>query len=490
MRIAAPSMHRWIDARDIRFWLTLFFLIRLYGITNPPLEATHNWRQTATLMVARNFVESGPDLLHPRVDIAGERSGIVGAEFPLLNLLIHLAALLFGYDHWHGRLIVLVVSTLGAWAFHALVRRHHGDRTALFAALVLTCSLWFSYSRKVMPDVFALSLVLVALFFASRYLDRARMADLLLFAVLGAAGLLSKIPAILPMVALLPMAMRPGVDPRRRGWLAAATTVLLLPAAWWYGYWFGHLTRTYGHLLFSMGMDLRTGAIRLLGCWQQALEIFWFHALRFSGMLVFLAGLFLTWRKKPAGVPQLLLLSAAGMLLFMCKAGDGFCGNTYYVLPFVPMMALVCGVALAGMPSPRWSWVLMAAIMIEGIADQQHDFRLTDAQRVPLTLEPLLHGVVDPRERIAINDPTSPMAMYFAHRKGWMLDDGLLHDPRRLDSLATLGCRFVVIICERERTADMPWPLVAENEWYRVHARAGDQRVAGAGSTGRSPSPK
>lgn len=490
MRTAARSMRGWIDVRDIRFWLVVFFLIRLYGITNPPLEATHNWRQTATLMVARNFVETGPDLLHPRVDTAGERSGIVGAEFPLLNLLIYLTALLFGFEHWHGRLIVLILSTFGVWAFHALVRRYLGERTALFAALALTCSLWFSYSRKVMPDVFAISLVLCSLHFAARFLDHRRPPDLGLFALLALGGVMSKIPAALPLVALGPMAFDASADRRARIPLIAAMPVLAIPVAWWYGHWFDHLVEMNGFRLFSMGMDLRTGAIRLLGCWPQALEIFWFHALRFSGMLVFLAGLFLAWRKKPAGVPQVLLLSAAGMLLFMCKAGDGFCGNTYYVLPFVPMMALVCGVALAGMPSLRWSWVLMAAIMIEGIANQQHDLRLTDAQRAPLTLEPLLHGVVDPRERIAINDPTSPMAMYFAHRKGWMLDDGLLHDPRRLDSLATLGCRFVVIIRERERTAGMPWPVVAENEWYRVHARPGDQRAAGAGNTGRSPSPK
>ena len=32
--------------KDIRFWIVLFFLIRMYGITMPPLEMGHNWRQT------------------------------------------------------------------------------------------------------------------------------------------------------------------------------------------------------------------------------------------------------------------------------------------------------------------------------------------------------------------------------------------------------------------------------------------------------------
>jgi len=36
---------------DIRFWIFLFFLIRLVGITNAPLETGHNWRQSFTNMI-------------------------------------------------------------------------------------------------------------------------------------------------------------------------------------------------------------------------------------------------------------------------------------------------------------------------------------------------------------------------------------------------------------------------------------------------------
>jgi hypothetical protein len=41
---------------DIQFWIVLFFLIRMIGITNPPLEIGHNRRQSLTNMVARNFL--------------------------------------------------------------------------------------------------------------------------------------------------------------------------------------------------------------------------------------------------------------------------------------------------------------------------------------------------------------------------------------------------------------------------------------------------
>jgi hypothetical protein len=69
---------------DIRPWILLLLLVRLIGITQPPLETAHHWRQTTVTMTARNFHEHGLDLLHPRVDMAGEKSGITGMEVPLL----------------------------------------------------------------------------------------------------------------------------------------------------------------------------------------------------------------------------------------------------------------------------------------------------------------------------------------------------------------------------------------------------------------------
>ncbi|GIV32363.1 MAG: hypothetical protein KatS3mg030_665 [Saprospiraceae bacterium] len=54
--------------------IILFFLLRLYGITNPPLERNHNWRQATTNMYARNFLEVDNNFLYARVDMAGDLS--------------------------------------------------------------------------------------------------------------------------------------------------------------------------------------------------------------------------------------------------------------------------------------------------------------------------------------------------------------------------------------------------------------------------------
>ena len=97
--------------KDIRFWIFLFFLVRLFGITDPPLEAMHSWRQALTNMIARNFLEVSPNIFFPRIDTAGDLTGIIGSEFPLLSYLVFLVSEIFGYEHWYGRLINLIISS-------------------------------------------------------------------------------------------------------------------------------------------------------------------------------------------------------------------------------------------------------------------------------------------------------------------------------------------------------------------------------------------
>ena len=104
-------------AKDIRYWIIFFFIIRLYGITNPPLEVNSTWRQCDVLMIARNFHDFNPNILYPTVDVAGDLTGIVGSEFPLYNYSIYVVAAIFGYDHWYGRLINLILTSLAAFFF-------------------------------------------------------------------------------------------------------------------------------------------------------------------------------------------------------------------------------------------------------------------------------------------------------------------------------------------------------------------------------------
>jgi 4-amino-4-deoxy-L-arabinose transferase-like glycosyltransferase len=191
---------------DIRFWIILFFIIRLFGITNPPLEVAHNWRQTTVTMVARNFYEIDSNILFPRIDIAGEKTGITGMEFPIFNYLIYLISLVFGYQHWYGRLLNLIVSSFGIYFFSLLVKKYFSSKTSLYSSIILIVSVWFIFSRKIMPDTFSMSLIFMGFYYGTNYFEkRSGLKHLLLYFFLTTLGMLAKLPCGYILILFVPI---------------------------------------------------------------------------------------------------------------------------------------------------------------------------------------------------------------------------------------------------------------------------------------------
>ena len=453
-------------AGDIRTWVLLLAVVRLIGITDPPADRAHNWRQSTVLMVARNYHEQGIDLLHPRVDFAGAHSGITGMEFPMLNAGVAAVAALFGWQDWYGRVLVLLACVLGLLAYHALVRDHLGGRIAFIATLLVATSLWFQYGRKTMPDVPALALVLTGLYALHRAGRQAWWYPLAWVAV--ALGVLMKSPAALLLVGVLPL-WWPCRRQRRGHVLVAVVATSLLPAAWWYGAWVPHLERTYGFAHFFMGKDMGRGALELMARWPEVVEKYYFDALRFTGAIAFLGGLLLAIRRRAWHLLAVVLVAFVGMAGLMLLAGDTFAEHSYYILPIVPFMALVAAYGAAALPG-RWAYAAAAVVALEGVANGQHDLFLPQEQHKWLTLEPELDRVSSRDDRIVINAGEVPTAMYFAHRKGWLATNARLRRAAFRDSLAGQGCRFIAVLRQRqEGDLELPLEEVALSDELRVY---------------------
>lgn len=456
---------------DIRFWLLLLFLIRLVGITNPPLEVGHNWRQSLTNMIARNFVEEGPDLLHPTVDTAGAATGIIGAEFPFFNLLIYLLAMFTGYEHWLGRLVNLLVSTVGLYFYFKVLAELLPKRLAAYATVVLGVSIWFAFSRKIMPDTFSVSLVMTGLFFALRYLKTGNVWQLLLFGLLSCLGMLCKIPAMSLLSFLGVMWFVPALD-RKRVWLVAFTAVLaFLPVAFWYFVWVPHLVSTYGFQLY-FPKSLSEGWFEIRPLWPNFLEKFYFSALHsYLGLAACLAGIWVLAKKYAWQWSFALAVFAAVFGLFILKTGAVFPLHNYYIIPFVPVMTLCCGMALYQLKY-RTAVALVVLIGIEAIANQQHDFKVPADKAYKLTLESLLEAHVPTGGKVVINGGQSPQDMYFAHRKGWSVSNVELMRPQFADSLGRLGARYLII--DKNQFANSShfktYNKLMENQDYVVYA--------------------
>lgn len=457
---------------DIRFWIFVFFVLRMAGIMQPPLEVAHNWRQTTVTMVARNFYETDAGIWLPRVDMAGEKSGITGMEFPLFNYLIYLFSLVFGYDHWYGRLINLIVSSLGSWSFYRLSRRFFGNQTAFAATILLLSSLWFTYSRKIMPDTFSVSLVMMGLDTALRwYYDGRGRQWLVTGFLLIALGLLSKLPAGLVMALVPVILFDHAQSPKRRSGLAILVLLAILPAAWWYGLHVPRLNEKGDFVHFFMGKPLAEGAAELAKRVPATAAMFYETAMKFSGFVFFAAGLFVVFRRGSLAVKAWLTLSSLLFLLFMFRAGENFSRHSYYMIPFIPVMALTAAIFLTKLPGRHTVFILLAVAMIEGLLNQQHDFRISDNNKAILRLGQVMDQLGPKHELVAVNSGEYPTPLYFAHRKGWLLSNEQLADTMLMKELRGKGLKKVIVL---KKAFGKPTTLQADIRWddadFRVYA--------------------
>ena len=115
--------------------------------------------------------------------------------------------------------------------------------------------------------------------------------------------------------------------------------------------------------------------------------------------------------------------------------------------------------------------MILLAIGLEGLANQQHDFKIKPDKLGMLNLESDLDKVSKRSELILINSDQVPTPMYFAHRKGWVNSNSQISDSLYLSDLKQLGLKYVVILKKGFGTEiKMNLPLVLPAEDYTIYS--------------------
>lgn len=439
---------QWLFAllKDVRFWIALFFLVRLLGITNPPLESGHHWRQVTGLMVARNFLEVDPNILYPRVDDHGSSSGIIGMEFPSMNYLYFLSAKIFGYTHWYGRLINLIISSLGLLIFYRLILMGgYKEKLALNATIILAVSIWFSFSRKMMPDTYCISLIFMAWYCGLRYLKDQQWLQLLLFILLSSLAILSKIPAGIYLALFLPILLSHRFKSSAKLHLLLASIPSLLLCYYWYFVWNPQLALESG-MWYNAGKSLSVGFMEIISNLGEALHKFYFDT--FNGFILFglfLLGLGFAIAKKERTLLTIFTSIFGVFLLYIFKSGFFFYHHNYYIIPFVPVMALLAAYGISQLKKPWLLYSLLCLGVVESLANQQHDFFIRDSKLYKMELEAIMDKFSSREQLIAINGNEDPQLMYLSHRKGWNCHDEELGNDQYIQKLISERCKFFVL---------------------------------------------
>lgn len=453
---------------SIYFWLAFFFLLRLYGITNPPLEIGHNERQCFGLMVAQKFYEVENNIMYPRLNSNAGVDNVVSMEFPFLYYLTSLFYRIFGYQDWYGRLITLLFSTLGVFYFHEIIRKYVHEKSAFFAAILLTVGIWFAFSRKIMPDTFCMSLTFIGLYYGLAYFyEKKSILNLGLFFVFSTLGVLSKIPAIYLLTFLIFPFLDKKISILPKIYFSIISIFVLFIVYYWYFIWNVYLMKEYGNW-YNLGSPFSEGLGEILGHLPKTLEKYYFNCMQsFAAFAAFLAGIVLVIRNKEQKMGVISLIASVLFFAYMIKSGRLFHHHDYYVLPFAPVMSLVAAYSISQIPKPFYQNLFLALITIEAIANQNHDFRIREDEKYKLTLPKIADNLCKKNELLAFQ---SLQELYLAHRDGWTFSNKDLTDTL-IQKMNQNKCKYLFF--NKKDLANIPEnaldSLVFENEHYKVY---------------------
>ncbi|MEI6410094.1 MAG: glycosyltransferase family 39 protein [Bacteroidota bacterium] len=453
---------------DVRLWILVLFLIRLENINLPPLD-DHAWRQAISLGVARNYVEVSSNFFEPRTIICDSREGILAQEFPLFNYGIALLWKVFGQQNWCFRLFNLLVCSLGLLAFSKVCTRLTNPFAALSATVMFGVSVAFMYARKGMPDVFAVSLVIMGVYAGCRFLEEKKSWQLALFFLLSALGMLSKMPAACAMALMVSPVLFGEADKTSKIKLSTAGLLAVAVMAAWYFIWVPITVKTQGFPLF-FPTSLAEGWQQIKAMSVETRERFYPIALTSQIAFLFcVIGLGLIFWHKNKALIATFLASVVLVIGYMLKSGGTFSGHAYYVIPFVPMMSLLAGYGLDKTIRNKWiAATILLLIAIEAVYKHKYDFFIPWQDQKFCKLEKIVDQYVPKDARILVNNlEGSPTMMYAAHRRGWTVTDRM-KDAAWVSGESTVGMKYLVI--ERSRWQDsLAFPKLYEDSEFQIY---------------------
>jgi len=418
-----PASSRYRHAFLLGAILVLGVALRLYAINAPPADH-QSWRQTQTLMVARNFYRHGMNLFKPSVDWltttrTPERRPVGGTELCVVPYLTAGLYFLFGVQHWVGRIVPILFSLLGVVYFYRLARRFYSPTCALLGSLLLTLSPFFLFTgRAQMPESFAFAMTFAALFYYDRWAASSKNACYGRAIAFTALMLLAK-----PQMAVTAIPMffltvhRRGRRAFREGRLYLFAAATVLPSLVFYYYSYVILIPRSG-VSFAQPVLSDLAFLAKPEYWtRMATSICAWNVGPIVSVLAAI-GLFIPPFRAKVLFPVSWL--AAGLaLLVLAPGGNNF--NSYYQMIFVPpALLLACRALSLGFARRRTrlpaALALIAVVPYSVyIASQLYSQSYISDYHCGRWLRDQA-----PEDALVVCSSDSPATLYFADRMGWI----------------------------------------------------------------------
>jgi hypothetical protein len=448
---------RWLPISVI---LLVAFLLRIYQINQPYIDA-FSWRQSSTAMMAENFYRENGNILYPEVNWTGPGHNYQGREFQTVSYLASLLYKFFGVQDWIGRLIAAIFGIWGIFSLYQLVRRVWDEEHAVIAAAVmalLPASIFIE--RSFLPDPVMVSLVTTCLWFLIAYLQTERFFYLILGAIYGCLGFLTKLPGLLVGLSILYAVIvilrsKGQLKGRKIFFLSMVTIAVMLPVIAYY-LWAQHLSLTYppyhfagsGNWLWDQGLQSwlkRKYFLRDL----KSVGLYWLWDVPVTGML--LVSLFLppVFYKIKNGiqikneVPWFFHFWLIGCAFYYFIGAKELISNAWNFHIFSPVISVLAArtiVVVSKYYTVKRSVIYMRAagmlllIFISGYFLLREYLYTSNNAGYSYSLGLALNKISKPGDLVVTiaQDMGDPVSIYYSRRKGWVFPPAKEWAPKNL----------------------------------------------------------
>jgi Dolichyl-phosphate-mannose-protein mannosyltransferase len=412
--------------RYVQFVLLFFLVTHLYRISDPP-NGFHKWRETDTVAIAYNFYTENWNFLKPRIDMRGAGDGVVGMELPVYNYTTALFFALLSYSHLWPRLLTVAGACLFLLGLHRLCQFTTGsvELAGLAIFLAATSPLFFFYSRKILPDVWALALGIHGFAFFVAWVLEARRRHVILSSLCVALAAAVKPSAFcmgLPMLGLLLEQHNFSFLRQWRYWFYGMACVL--PAGIWFHYALHVNPATRGYFYLGGDWGEIVAALQGKDFYQHALLTFPWELI--IGLPMTWAFLYALWKRRFFPRFYVFLLWIVGCYaVFALLASHIATSHDYYMLPAVAPMAVVTAYGIHLALAHRRPTLNLLAIVTLVLAPILTYGRIAQRYDKPYDLfvdRALADAYIPTHTKVVTYERTPCVLLYRTGRKGWHID--------------------------------------------------------------------
>ena len=334
------------------FCLNHFYdYVGVYSFLSSRPTSIHSSAQCQRASIALNYYETDMNFFKPRVQRYSEMGGVTGVEFPVVYYADAVAYKCFGFNEMYGRVIGLLILTLGLFLFYLLTNRFlNNSILAILVVLSAAASpVLLFYTPNFMPDSPSAALVLMAWYFFFKYTDSGNSKHLYAFMIVSTLAALIKVVALISLVALCCVIVldqlgfykstrEKKIFDKPWRWLITSVVCLLIVVCWYaYAHW---LAKAYKNETFSLTPEMGdAGTLKNVLANIKDLWLYHYYAYESYVLMLFAIGTMILLAKF---VNRLLFsitfLFFIGNILFVYFFLNQFINHDYYIISILPLV--------------------------------------------------------------------------------------------------------------------------------------------------------